>query len=212
MIRPPVPASLAGYLIHHDDLPTRIDWVRLFGRDAPVELEVGCGKGLFLATAGARHPDRDFFGVEMAFSYARRAADRARKRGLSNVKVAAADARRVVAEQVPDASIAALHVYFPDPWWKKKHKKRRLISAEFVRAAARVLEPGGSLHLATDVEEYFGVMRGVVALHAEFAEFEIDAPTDPTHELDYLTNFERKFRMEGRPIFRAGYRRVEGAG
>jgi tRNA (guanine-N7-)-methyltransferase len=172
-----------------------------------VEVEVGPGKGMFLATAAAARPGHDFLGVEMAFSYARRAAARAAKLGRTTVRVAAADARRVVREQIPDASVTALHVYFPDPWWKKRHKKRRVVSPELVEAAARILVPGGTLSLATDVEEYYGVMRELVGARPEFAERPAPAANEPRHDLDYLTNFERKFRIEGRAIYRAKYER-----
>lgn len=207
MQRPPVPAELSSHLIHHEALPSPIDWVALFGREAPVELEVGSGKGLFLATAAALHPERDYFGIEMSASYARRAADRARKRGLTNVKVAAADARRVLAAHVPAGSLAAVHVYFPDPWWKKRHRKRRVFSADFVEHAIRALASGGELRLATDVEEYDAVMRELVSARPELVEKPAPSPGDPAHDLDYLTNFERKFRLEGRAIHRAVYAR-----
>jgi tRNA (guanine-N7-)-methyltransferase len=97
-------------------------------------------------------------------------------------------------------------VYFPDPWWKKRHKKRRVFCDPFVADAARALVPGGDLHVATDVEEYFGVIREVMAAHPEFAEQPPPAPNTPEHDLDYLSNFERKYRLEGRPIYRAHYR------
>jgi tRNA (guanine-N7-)-methyltransferase len=208
MIRPPVPAALASHLIRHDALATPIDWQALFGREAPVEVEVGCGKGLFLANAARANPGHDFFGIEMAYVYAKRSADRSIKLGLSNVKVACADARHVMTCQIPDSSIIRLHLYFPDPWWKKKHKKRRLFSSEFVEDAARVLIAGGEFHLATDVEEYFDLMRELVGRSNSFAGITAPQPTEAKHEHDYLTSFERKFRSEGRTIHRAAYRRV----
>ncbi len=207
MQRPPVPPELSTHLLHHEALPTPLDWVALFGRVAPVEVEVGSGKGLFLATVAAMHPDRDYFGIEMAASYAKRAAQRAKKRGLSNVKVAAADARRVLAQHVTDGSVAAVHVYFPDPWWKKRHRKRRVFSAEFLADVVRALSDGGELRLATDVEEYFEVMCALVAARPELSDLSVPEPGEPKHELDYLTNFERKFRLEGRAIHRASYRK-----
>src|SRR5205823_2936197 len=100
--------------------------------------------------------------------------------------------------------------YFPDPWWKKRHKKRRVFDETFVAAVARALPPGGEFHMATDVAEYFGVMGQVMAAHPEFLPMPPPAPRSPAHDLDYLTNFERKYRIEGRPIYRASYRRAEG--
>lgn len=180
-----------------------IRWSEVFGDDHPVELEVGSGKGLFLANAAARRPDRNFVGVEVARKYAGKAADRVARRGLANVRVCAGDARRFLAEFVPPRSLAAIHIYFPDPWWKARHKKRRVFTDEFVNDVARALVLGGDFWMTTDVEEYFGVMRALMAGHPEFQAEPMPEPTEPAHDLDYLTNFERKYRIEGRPIFRA---------
>ena len=109
-----------------------IDWPALFGNDRPVELEVGSGKGLFLANAAMANPGHNFFGVELARKYARLAAERLAKLGISNAKVWPGDARDVLAHRVPDASLHAVHVYFPDPWWKKRHKKRRVFTETLV--------------------------------------------------------------------------------
>jgi tRNA (guanine-N7-)-methyltransferase len=197
--RPPIdpePVTLA--------FPTApLDWSTVFGDDRPVELEVGSGKGLFLVNAAARSPDRNFVGIELARKYAGKAADRVARRGLTNVRVCAGDARRFLAEFVPPRSLAAVHIYFPDPWWKKRHKKRRVFTDEFVNDVARALVPGGDFWMATDVQEYFEVMRALMAGHPDFQNQPSPEPTEPEHDLDYLTNFERKYRIEGRSIFRA---------
>ena len=98
-----------------------------------------------------------------------------------------------------------MHVYFPDPWWKKRHKKRRVFTDALVAQVERVLQPGGELHVASDVEEYFTLIRELIAASPRFRERPVPEPKDPEHELDYLTNFERKYRLEGRPIYRAIY-------
>ncbi len=187
-----------------------IRWEALFGADRPVELEIGSGKGLFLANAASNRPGHDFLGVELSRKYARLAAERLIKRGLVNVKIWPGDAREVLAHLVPPASLRAIHVYFPDPWWKLRHKKRRVFTASLVTAVMRGLEPGGGLHVATDVEEYFGVIRGLVAAESGLVELSTPKEQEPEHELDYLTSFERKFRIEGRAIYRAAYRKSEG--
>jgi tRNA (guanine-N7-)-methyltransferase len=182
-----------------------LDWQSLFNRDGPVEIEVGSGKGLFLATAAVERPGHQFLGVELSKKYARLAAERVVKHNLPNVKVWPGDARMVLARLVPESSVRAVHVYFPDPWWKKRHKKRRVFNEGLVAAIVQGLEPGGELHVATDVEEYFGVIQTLIT--GEPSLIEIPAPDvrEPTHNLDYLTNFERKFRIGGRQIFRARY-------
>jgi tRNA (guanine-N7-)-methyltransferase len=195
------------YTLDFSTLDAPVSWPALFGEDRPVELEVGSGKGLFLANAAKARPDHHFLGVEVSRKYARKAAERVAKQGLTNARVLPGDARLFLARHVPPASLRAVHIYFPDPWWKARHKKRRVFCEPFVADVERALEPGGDFHLATDVEEYFGVMRTLMAAHPAFAEQPPPAPNLPEHDLDYLTNFERKYRLEGRPIFRAHYRR-----
>jgi tRNA (guanine-N7-)-methyltransferase len=188
-----------------------VAWDEVFGNDRPVELEIGSGKGLFLANAATARPDRNFFGIELAKKYARRAAERVAKRELTNVRVLPGDARLFMARFCPALSLHAVHVYFPDPWWKARHKKRRVFAEPLVLDIERTLIPGGDLHVATDVEEYFGVIRELIAAHHRFVEQPPPPVNEPEHELDYLTNFERKYRIEGRPIHRVQYSFVEPA-
>jgi tRNA (guanine-N7-)-methyltransferase len=161
---------------------------------------------LFLANAATANRAHNFLGVEVSRKYAGLAAGRVAKRGLAHVRVAAGDARLFLSRFVPPGSLRAVHVYFPDPWWKARHKKRRVFTESLVADVERALEPAGDLRVATDVEEYSGVIRGLVAGHPRFLEQAIPEPKTPEHDLDYLTNFERKYRIEGRPIFRVHYR------
>ena len=133
MPEPRPPIDTAAFVL---DFPTggaAVAWTEIFGNDHPVELEVGSGKGLFLANAATANPGHNFLGIELARKYARRAAERVAKRNLANVRVVAGDARLFLARYVPPASLRTVHVYFPDPWWKARHKKRRV----FGRAAGR---------------------------------------------------------------------------
>ncbi len=148
----------------------------------------------------------------MAKKYARQAAERIAKRAIPNVRMLPDDARRFLARFVPETSVAAVHIYFPDPWWKKRHRKRRVFCEGFVVDVARILQPGGDFLIATDVEEYFGVMQRLMAEHPEFAPLNWPEPETPEHDQDYLTNFERKYRIEGRPIHRAAYKKRHDAG
>jgi tRNA (guanine-N7-)-methyltransferase len=185
-----------------------IDAVALFGNDRPMELEIGSGKGLFLANAARANTGHNFLGVELSRKYARLAAERLAKLGIPNAKVWAGDAREVLARRVPDHSLRAIHVYFPDPWWKKRHKKRRVFTETLVAQIVRTLQQEGELHVASDVEEYFTVIQELIAACHCFREQPIPVSKGPEHALDYLTNFERKYRIEGRPIYRAVYQRI----
>lgn len=207
--------ELAPYLL--PDVPRGaaappIVWRELFGNDRSVEVEVGFGKGLFLATSGAARPDVNFFGIEVVRKYQLYAATRLARRQLTNVRVACADGRALLRDRVAPGSVAAVHVYFPDPWWKTRHRKRRVFTPEFAHTVGAILRPGGRLLLATDVERYHGVMAQIVRdLGPAFVGLPPPATGEPQHDMDYLTNFERKFRKEGRPIYRLVYERTSHA-
>jgi tRNA (guanine-N7-)-methyltransferase len=199
--------ELTPYLLETPAPPASIDWAAVFGNARPVELEVGFGKGLFLVTEAPRRPEVNFAGVEIERGYQLFTATRLAKRGLPNVRLACADGRAFLRDRVPAASLRAVHVYFPDPWWKKRHHKRRLFTAEFAAEVARALRPGGVLHFATDVGEYFRLAEGLIAANTPLRPLPPPAEHAPAHDLDYLTNFERKARQQGKPVFRGRYER-----
>ena len=122
-----------------------------------------------------------------------------------NVRVWPGDALKFMARHVPPKSLEAVHVYFPDPWWKARHKKRRVFRESLVVDIEKGLRDGGDLWVATDVEEYFGVITSLMETHPRFARVPWEAKEVVEHDLDYLTNFERKYRIEGRPIHRVHY-------
>jgi len=199
--------DLSGHLKSFDELPAVWDAKKLFGRRAPLEVEVGTGKGLFLRTAAAARPERDFLGVEISPKYARFAAAGLAKRKLTNALVVIGDAVRLFNELLPDGSLAAVHLYFPDPWWKKRHKKRRLVRESFVRDVGRTLEPAGRLHFWTDVEEYFQTGLELIAAETDL-EGPLDVPEAPARDdMDYRTHFERRTRLHGEPVYRAEFRK-----
>jgi tRNA (guanine-N7-)-methyltransferase len=204
--------DLARHLKTFEDLPCPWNAERLFGRKADVEVEVGSGKGLFLRTAAAARPEVDFLGIEIAPRYARFAAAHLARDGLPNAVVVIADALRVFAEILPDECLAAVHLYFPDPWWKRRHKKRRVLRESFVRDVERTLRAGGFLHYWTDVEEYFqtglALSAGQTGLTGPLDVPEVAAQGD----LDYRTHFERRTRLGGRKVYRADFRKERGQG
>ncbi len=181
-----------------------VDFAAVFGRTAPVEMEIGVGKGRFLLGAAAARPDRDFFGLEIEPEYAAITRLRAERAGLANVRCERLDGKAFVLRRLAPASLAALHVYFPDPWPKKRHHKRRLVDAEWAAAAARALVPGGLLRIASDHAEYFSVMDAVLSAEPLLAR----VPDDETGPWTTGTNYEVKFARTGRPVRRAVFRRT----
>jgi tRNA (guanine-N7-)-methyltransferase len=202
--------DLSRHLVALDDLPRPWNAVSLFGRDAPLEVEVGSGKGLFLTQAAAEFPERDFLGIEVAARYARFCAAKLVKAGLSNARMIEGDAQRIFAEFLPDKSVAAVHLYFPDPWWKARHKKRRVMNERFLRDVERVLVPGGELHFWTDVEEYFtealAQIAGSTTLQGPIAVSE----HAPQHDLDFRTHFERRTRLHSEAVYRSRFVKTSG--
>ncbi len=199
--------DLAGRLKTFDQLPRPWDAVALFGRAAPLEVEVGTGKGLFLRGAAAALPQSDFLGIEVARKYAEFAAAGLAKAGRKNAMVVHGDALRVFHELLPERSLAAVHVYFPDPWWKKRHRKRRVMRESFLRDIERTLLSGGSLHFWTDVEEYFQTTLALLAAHTTLIG-PLPVPETPAaHDMAYRTHFERRVRQAKEPVFRAEFKK-----
>ncbi len=211
---PPTCAARTDELVQLDlsTIPGRLDLSALFGDDRPVELEIGVGKGRFILLAGAARPQVNYLGVEVARRYHVRAVERVGKRGLTNVRLVHAEASSFIADRLGDSQLAGAHVYFPDPWPKKRHHKRRFFQAATLAELARVLRPGALLRVVTDHPEYADVIVAVVAGRPDF----VDAGPDATlWELpgmgDYttlgVTNFEIKYRRLGWPIRRFAWRR-----
>jgi len=200
--------DLSRHLKSFEQLPSPWDSAGLFGRRAPLEVEVGSGKGLFMTAASAAQPERDFLGIEMAAKYARFAAGRLARLGRENAVMVSGDALRVFRELLPDGSLAAVHVYFPDPWWKARHRKRRVMNAAFARDIERTLEPRGRLHFWTDVEEYFETTLVLLAETTKLSGPLAVSQRDAEHDLDYRTHFERRTRLHGEHVYRAQFERA----
>jgi len=187
------------------ELPPAFDQAELFRREQPLEVEVGSGKGLFLASASQKHPERNFLGIEIAHKYAYYAAARLERQQAANAIVVSGDALTLFRQWFPAASLAALHVYFPDPWWKKRHKKRRVLNEGFLRDVERTLRSGGRLHFWTDVEEYFQTTLELIAATIKLTGPLPVAEQAAEHDLDYRTHFERRTRKSELPVYRAEF-------
>lgn len=192
-----------------EELPIPWNPVQLFGREAPLEVEVGSGKGLFLQTAATQCPEHSFLGIEVAQKYARFAASRLAKHELTNAVAVQGDGLRLFRELIPDGVLDAVHVYFPDPWWKKRHHKRRVLNEQFLADAYRTLIPGGKLHFWTDVKEYFDATLELIAAHTRFVG-PLEVPErQPEHNLDFRTHFERRTRLHDQPVYRSEFVKPE---
>lgn len=185
------------------DIMQRLDFPALFGRTAPVEVELGAGDGSFLLAHAAAHPDRDFVGVERLLGRLRKIDRKGRRLGLSNLRALRLEAGYVLEWMIPAASLHALHVYFPDPWPKRRHWKRRLVNERFVELAARAVAPGGTFFARTDDPAYFEQMTAV--FDAAPALFE--RVPEPDGLLALKTDFESDFNAKGIPTLHAAWRR-----
>ena len=173
----------------------RIDFATLFGNTNPVILEIGSGKGRFLISTATERPDLNIVGIEKSLHYHRVIRDRILKRHLTNIRLINHDAFLVLRDMIPDASLGEIHIYFPDPWPRKKEQKRRIIRAEVLEQIRRTLVDGGMAIYVTDHREYFEVAAPLIEQHFR-AERRVPGPDDPPR-----TNYEAKYRAEGRPIY-----------
>jgi len=202
-----------GEHFHHlGDLPCPLRLEELFDQPGELEVEVGTGKGLFLCQASELWPERRFLGIELAPRYARYAASLLAARQRANARILQGDGQRLFREFLEPASVRAVHVYFPDPWWKRRHRKRRVLNGPFLQNVERVLRPGGKLYFRTDVEEYFRVtLRAIAQLTS------LEGPLDEEERFSeesesYRTHFERRMRLSDSPVYSAEFRRSEREG
>jgi tRNA (guanine-N7-)-methyltransferase len=173
------------------------DALRLFGRPAPLEIEIGSGKARFLIEAARANPVHDFLGIERSLAYYRICRDRVARASLANARMLRADARLFFETALAPSSVRALHVYFPDPWPKKRQRKRRLLDGVFLELAASRLEEGGTLRVATDHPDYGATLSPLIDSVDAFERLTWEAAPAPP-----ATHYELKYRAEGRPIWR----------
>ncbi|HVM97339.1 MAG TPA: hypothetical protein VMT89_13175 [Candidatus Acidoferrales bacterium] len=178
-------------------------WGQVFGNNRPVEVEVGAGTGTFVLPAAAANPQINFLAIENSGSRAARLEFEVNARQLKNVVVLHADAACVLGNVVPDASVSAYHIYFPDPWWKRRHHRRRLFTQSFAASLARTLATGCPLHVATDVADVFERIAATIAAQTQF----VHQPTRRSPRTQQ-TSFEKKGLRRGAIIHEAVYIRV----
>lgn len=172
-----------------------LDLEKLFGRAAPLEVDLGCGDGVFLAALAEQHPERNFLGIERMLGRLHGACRRAIEKNLTNVRLLRAENACALRDFLGHDSVSVIHLLFPDPWPKRRHHRRRLVTEDFLAMAYRALIPQGVLRVATDDPDYFAqIMR----LCAAFPQFEPDDAPFATQIPE--TTFEKKFHHAGSAI------------
>ncbi len=184
-------------------------WPEIFGREAPMELEIGCGYGHFLLELASARPEHDFVAIEIRRKLAEGLARKAERRGLSNLVSLHGDARQLLPVLFAPERLQAIHVLFPDPWWKKRHHKRRLVDTAFAHLAHLLLVPGGLLYLRTDILDYARAM--IATFEDGSGRFEnLHGPACFARDdgLPFPSNRERRYLASGTPVYRLVYRRL----
>jgi tRNA (guanine-N7-)-methyltransferase len=204
--RPPASLDISRTLRTVEQLPPQLTGQALFGRDLPLEIEIGSGKGLFLSNAASAETSHLFLGIEIMDKYAQHAAGRLAKAELDNAIMVSGNAEPLFQERIEAGTLEAVHVYFPDPWWKKRHRRRRVVNPTSIANIARALRSGGRFHFWTDVLDYFETAVEMIAeitpeLGVPIPEEELEA----NHDLDYRTHFERRSRKYHIPVYRVRY-------
>lgn len=196
---------LPRYSIVPGEVP--IEFTALFGRDAPVHVEIGFGNGEALAAMASAHPQNNYLGIEVHRPGVGSLLRRLEADGIANVRVACTDAKELLEQRIPAGSLKAVYIFFPDPWHKKRHHKRRLVQAEFIALLQRTLQHDGLLHLATDWEDY---AQQMLALLSEAEGFENAVGRDQFAArlaVRPLTRFEARGQRLGHGVWDLSFRR-----
>ena len=207
---PPVFASqpgAAGGWVVRPDILNPIDFSGLFGNTNPVELELGAGDGSFIVRHAAEHPECNFLAIERLLGRLRKIDRKARMQGLTNLRGMRIEAGYLLERMLAPGSLSAIHVYFPDPWPKRRHWKHRLIQNAFAPFAHEALAIGGTVYLRTDHTGYFDQMLAVFATASGF-----EPISAPATLLANQTDFEREFNAQGIPTQVATYRKTSASG
>ena len=187
---------------------TMIDPVAVFGRSAPLTLEIGFGNGESLVTLAAREPASDFIGIEVHHPGVGHLLLELERQGIVNVRIFTDDAIEVLKSCIPDHSLDRVLLLFPDPWPKKRHHKRRIVQPEFIRQLARKLVPGGILHMATDWENYAEHMLEKMSTAPEFRHSAVNGNDSPYPACRPVTKFERRGQRLGHRVWDLVFERL----
>jgi tRNA (guanine-N7-)-methyltransferase len=179
-----------------------LDFGKIFGRCGPLEIDLGCGDGSYLMAIAAENPNADFVGIERLLGRVRTSCRKIEYRGVTNARVLRFEISYAVEHLLPAASVTVFHIMFPDPWPKRRHAPRRLITEDFLASLHRALVSQGTVRIATDDTEYF---RQVTQLVSQSPLFDVFSPSG---EAAAMSKFEKQFVERGVPIHRLGLRKV----
>lgn len=192
-----------------EDLDGKIDFVQIFGRKGPIHIEIGTGRATFLLNQATAQPELNFLGIEWARKYYRYAVDRIGRWSLKNVRIICTDAAHFLTNFVSDNCVECFHIYFPDPWPKKRHHKRRFLTPANLEQLLRCLVPAGTIRIATDHAQYFEQIQQVLASQNDRLEEIEFFPTAGADQGEWVgTNFERKYLKENKPIYTIAVRKI----
>jgi len=180
----------------------RLDLVELFGRHAPLHVDLGCGDGSLLCELAEQFPEKNFLGIERLTKRVEKVRRKALK--IENVRVLGTDTLFAVRYLLPENSVETFYLFFPDPWPKRRHQQRRIFTCEFLDSIAAALEQNGALRIATDQLDYFHQMEHLSRGHSQF---EI-VPSSRNDRVLPRTKFESRFRQQGMPIYRLTLRKI----
>jgi tRNA (guanine-N7-)-methyltransferase len=175
----------------------------LFGNSNPVEMEIGCGKGKFLVARSTENPATNFLGVDRVSKFMNIGKTRAQRRALPNIRFLRAEARAFLTGAIAPESVSVFHIYFPDPWPKRRHQVRRVFTVELLKLLHARLVPGGLVEIATDDKDYFEAMKKTIAATAGLWENVRETVNERILDGMNKTNYELKWAAEGRSLFYA---------
>ncbi|MEI7340921.1 tRNA (guanosine(46)-N7)-methyltransferase TrmB [Pectobacterium brasiliense] len=186
-----------------------VDFNALFGRDAPVVLEIGFGMGASLVTMAAQHPEQNFLGIEVHLPGVGACLAAAQEAGISNLRVMCHDAVEVLMNMIPDGSLSMVQLFFPDPWHKARHNKRRIVQVPFVQLVRSKLKVGGVFHMATDWEPYAQHMLEVMTSVTEYRNLSNNSEYVERPESRPLTKFEARGQRLGHGVWDLMFERIK---
>ena len=196
-------------ILKEEDINETVDFNALFGRDHQVHVEIGSGKGTFIVNQAKVFPEINFLGIEWASKYYRQTVDRIGRWQLKNAKMIRTEAADFVAKYLKNSSVDWFHVYFPDPWPKKRHNKRRFLSRENLTELLRCLKTNGIIQVATDHNDYYEQITEVFGDGDTIFEKIDFVKAADAQENEYVgTNFERKYIKEQRPVYTMAVRKL----